>query len=157
MGKCPGLPKYFSKGRIVDSNSFSPGVFIILLYDSIFKAKAVGVDVEWQPTFGSQTARAALLQIATHDNIFLIDMYSLREIEKITLDQCRHLMKQVFENPHILKLGFGMKEDLQVLSRSFLGLHDVSKSIKNYVDLRTLWSALQIEHSPLFPLQGKLI
>lgn len=117
----------------------------------MFKATTVGIDVEWQPTFGSQTARAAVLQIATHESIFLVDIFSLREIEKISLDQSRQLIKQVFDNPHLLKLGFGMKEDLQVLSRSFPGLHDISKSIKNFLDLRILWSTVQSRYPSLLP------
>lgn len=99
--------------------------------------------MEWQPTFGAQVARAALLQVATHDQVFLLDIFSLREKEKLSVDQSRQLQLKLFENPHILKLGFGMKEDLHVLSRSLPGVGDISKSIKHWLDLRDLWSTIQ--------------
>lgn len=102
--------------------------------------------MEWQPTFGAQVARAAVLQVATHEQVFLLDIFSLREKEKLSSDQSRQLQHMLFENPHILKLGFGMKEDLHVLSRSLPGVGDISKSIKNWLDLRDLWSTVQTKY-----------
>merc|ERR1712071_709237 len=93
--------------------------------DVISKSNVVGFDVEWQPTFGAQTARAAVLQIATADEAFLIDILSLREKEKLAAHQGEAFVQQVFANPNVLKLGFSMKEDLNVLSRSLPGFENI--------------------------------
>lgn len=115
----------------------------------------VGIDVEWQPSFDAQLPRAAILQIATHNQIFILDVFSLREEKACTAAQSLQLIRIIFGNPHILKLGFGMKEDLQVLSRSLPGLGDVSKSIINWVDIKNLWSHIETRHPSFISTVGK--
>ena len=113
----------------------------------------VGIDIEWQPTFGAQLARAAVLQIATREQVFLFDIFSLRQ-ENPSVDQSRDFVRHVFENPHLLKLGFGMKEDLQVLGRSLPGLEDVNKLLRKWLDLRTLWSVVQSKYPSICSTSG---
>ncbi|KAI9553065.1 hypothetical protein GHT06_020956 [Daphnia sinensis] len=117
----------------------------------VSKASVIGIDVEWQPTFDAQLAKAAVLQIATHNQVFLLDVFSLREEKDCTAAQGQQLIRHVFGNPHILKLGYGMKEDLHVLSRSLPGLEDVSKSFVNYIDMKNLWTHIETRYPSFAP------
>lgn len=114
----------------------------------------IAFDTEWQPTFGGRLAVAAILQIATHDQVFLLDVHSLRANEKLSIDKWKKLNKALFENSSILKLGFGIKEDLQILSRSMPGVHNISKSIQNVTDVHCLWSTIQNKYP--FICQGNI-
>lgn len=116
----------------------------------------VGIDVEWQPSFDAQLAKAAVLQIATHNQVFLLDVFSLREEKDCTAAQGQQLIRLIFGNPHILKLGFGMKEDLQVLSRSLPGLEDISKSFVNWIDMKNLWTHIETRYPSFVPTTGEI-
>lgn len=72
----------------------------------------IGFDVEWQPSFSFQEVKAAVLQIATNDTIFLIDIYHLRETNKNESHHVSEFVRTVFANEKILKLGYSMNEDL---------------------------------------------
>lgn len=117
----------------------------------VSKASVVGIDVEWQPSFDAQLAKAAVLQIATHNQVFLLDVFSLREEKDCTAAQGQQLIRLIFGNPHILKLGFGMKEDLHVLSRSLPGLEDISKSFVNWIDMKNLWTHIETRYPSFVP------
>lgn len=112
------------------------------------------MDVEWQPTFGAQPVRAALLQIALDDQVFLVDLFTLREIEKLEAAQGRALVEGLFSNPRVLKLGFSMKEDLQAISRSLPGLEHLPQSIKNWTDLHTTCGTILSRQPSFFPTQS---
>lgn len=60
----------------------------------------ISFDAEWKPTFSS-TNELALIQIATREYIYLIDVVQLN----IGLDDWSQLGKYVFNNNEILKLG----------------------------------------------------
>jgi uncharacterized protein with PIN domain len=97
-----------------------------LLEDVLIKNKNeeyiyVGVDAEWKPTCA--TARfndsklVALVQIATSESIYLIDMiklYDLLEKEELQL-----FSKLFFCNKKIIKIGYGFTQDLKLLCDSF--------------------------------------
>jgi len=121
--------------------------------NNISKSNVIGFDVEWQPTFGAQIARAAVLQIATGDEAYLIDILSLRENEKLETHQGETFVQQVFANPNVLKLGFSMKEDLNVLSRSLSGFENITKSMRKWIDLHSLWGNIQRCYPVLLPKQ----
>ena len=73
----------------------------------------IGFDVEWQPAFSFQEVKAAVLQIAAKEKIFLIDIYNLRETHKKESHQTvSQLVRTVFSNEKVLKLGYSMNEDL---------------------------------------------
>ena len=114
----------------------------------------VGVDIEWPP-FGTQHAKATVLQVATHDKIFLLDIFSLREDKSCSVIHSRQLVRLLFGNPHILKLGYGLKEDLHVLSRSLPGIDDLSKSIVNWIDIKNLWSNIETKYPSFVPSAGE--
>ena len=97
------------------------------------------------------------LQIATADEAFLIDILSLREKEKLAAHQGEAFVQQVFANPNVLKLGFSMKEDLNVLSRSLPGFENITKSMRKWIDLHSLWGNIQNCNPPFFPKSGNFI
>lgn len=63
----------------------------------------VGVDMEWQPTFGcSSSQQVALIQLAVPDRVFLLDVCSE--------GFCQHpdtvgFIRSLFSNKNVLKLG----------------------------------------------------
>lgn len=63
----------------------------------------VGVDMEWQPTFGCSSAqKVSLIQLAVLDQVFLLDL-SVSEF-------CRHpgtasFIRRLFSEGSVLKLG----------------------------------------------------
>ncbi|XP_046455763.1 exonuclease mut-7 homolog [Daphnia pulex] len=115
----------------------------------VSKSTVVGVDIEWPP-FGT-LAKATVLQIATHDKIFLLDIFSLLEDKSCSVINSQQLIGDLFGNRHILKLGYGLKEDLHVLSRSLPGIGDVSKSIVNWIDIKNLWSNIETKYPSFLP------
>lgn len=93
----------------------------------------VSVDAEWKPIFGSgPDEQAALLQFATATKVYLLDLIVLQPLLQ---DYHWQSIGELFSNPQIHKLGYGIKSDYKVLS----GLHpEVKKGIqcsKNVTDL----------------------
>ena len=116
----------------------------------------VGIDVEWKPDFRGEPVIAAIIQIATKQKIFIIDVKSLREVEKISPRQGRILIEMLFANPNIRKLGFGIREDLNVLARSLPGMENLSKSLCQMMDLHNVWVNIQSKYPHFFPHKGTL-
>ena len=97
-----------------------------LLEDVLIKNKHheyvyVGVDAEWKPTCA--TARfddlklVALVQIATNESIYLIDMIKLYNL--LDVDELQSFSKLFFCNKKIIKIGYGFTQDIKVLCDSF--------------------------------------
>ena len=63
----------------------------------------MGLDSEWKPGFGKSQSPIALIQLATRDRIYLLDMVSLTPI--FTGDVAENFINKVFANDNILKLG----------------------------------------------------
>ena len=120
------------------------------------QANLIGLDVEWRASFSGQPVRAAIIQIATKEDVFIIDLLTLREVEKIDASQSQILIKSIFANPSVLKLGFSMKEDLVSISRALPGLEHLSKQITKMVDLHPLWTSIQNQHPTFLKSSGKM-
>jgi uncharacterized protein with PIN domain len=97
-----------------------------LLEDVLIKNKNeeyiyVGVDAEWKPTCA--TARfdekklVALVQIATNESIYLIDMIKLYDL--LDVEELKSFSKLFFCNKKIVKIGYGFTQDIKVLCDSF--------------------------------------
>ncbi|XP_077479257.1 exonuclease mut-7 homolog [Stigmatopora argus] len=73
----------------------------------------VGVDMEWQPTFGCVSSqKVALIQLATFDRVFLLDLCAN--------GFCQHpetiaFIRSLFSRQNVLKVGYGMAGDLKCL------------------------------------------
>lgn len=62
----------------------------------------VGIDCEWKPTFGLHKNELSLMQIATHNAVFILDVIKLGN--KVTY-LWQELGNFLFNNCDILKLG----------------------------------------------------
>ena len=91
-------------------------------------ADVVGFDTESKPTFakGEKSTGPHLVQLATDDTVYLLQVGAapLRE-------ELQTLLRTVLESPAILKVGFGLGDDLRRL-HSKLGI-----DTKNVLDLST--------------------
>lgn len=101
----------------------------------------VGVDTEWKPTcvMGvnvEESKKVALLQVATNELVYLIDMMQLMNY----LDENdSHLFAQKFlYNKKIIKLGYGFTHDIKMLSHSFINVHDLESFRLTVLDLACL-------------------
>ncbi|KAH8269364.1 hypothetical protein KR018_007473 [Drosophila ironensis] len=96
------------------------------------------LDSEWMQNVCGDS-QLCLLQIATEHHVYLIDCLARRSINQ---KHWGFLGASVFNNVHILKMGFSMACDLSVLQRSLplqLRLH----TPHHYLDLQHLWLELK--------------
>jgi RNA polymerase sigma factor for flagellar operon FliA len=91
-------------------------------------ADAVGFDTESKPTFakGEESTGPHLVQLATDSTAYLFQIGA-----KPGVDVLQTVLKAVLESPAILKVGFGLGDDLRRL-RGKLGIET-----QNVVDLST--------------------
>ncbi|KAL4095090.1 hypothetical protein PRIC1_008468 [Phytophthora ramorum] len=85
------------------------------IYDT---QRVVGLDVEWKPItsrFKTTTAVASILQIATLDQVFIVDLLALHD-NNFLFD---NFLLRLFTSPQWLKLGFSFDSDLKVLQQTF--------------------------------------
>ncbi|XP_054896202.1 exonuclease mut-7 homolog [Poeciliopsis prolifica] len=101
----------------------------------------VGVDMEWQPTFGCVTAqKVALIQLAVLDQVFLLDLCAK--------GFCRHpdlvgFIRALFHERNILKLGYGMTGDLKCLSATWPELSEEPLKMEGMLDLLKVHQEIQ--------------
>ncbi|KAF4524851.1 hypothetical protein B566_EDAN014702, partial [Ephemera danica] len=113
----------------------------------------VGIDAEWKPYFGNKRTELALLQIATFNSIYLIDVLTLKTT--ITASQWTLFIDSLFLDDTILKLGFGLKTDLTAIANVWpnLGI-TLSCETGCFIDLHSLWRRLAIDYNFSFPFAG---
>ncbi|XP_077354171.1 exonuclease mut-7 homolog isoform X3 [Festucalex cinctus] len=93
----------------------------------------VGVDMEWQPTFGCSSAQqVALIQLATFDTIFLLDLCAN--------GFCQHpetiaFMRRFFAEQNVLKVGYGMAGDLKCLKSTWPQFLEKPLKLEGMLDL----------------------
>ena len=94
-------------------------------------ADVVGFDTESKPTFakGEASTGPHLVQLATDSTAYLFQIGARPDPGSV--DVLQHVLKTVLEAPAILKVGFGLGDDLRRL-RSKLGIET-----QNVVDLAT--------------------
>eukprot|EP00750_Incisomonas_marina_P028572 INCI6771.1.p1 GENE.INCI6771.1~~INCI6771.1.p1 ORF type:complete len:1078 (-),score=170.54 INCI6771.1:118-3351(-) len=121
----------------------------------------LGMDVEWRPIFDQESTgkrpQAAILQLATRDRILVLDLRELlflqtfKEIhagafpqsEKTSaasdmlLQQGVSLLRDLFRNPTVFKVGTDFQHDLDILRDSFAGV-DCFDELQRYIDMTTL-------------------
>ncbi|XP_051138468.1 uncharacterized protein LOC127256481 [Andrographis paniculata] len=109
-------------------------------------SSVVGLDAEWKPNGRASTfPTVTLLQIACHVAgsgdlpVFLIDIHA------ISLPPVYDLLKQVFESPDVLKLGFRFKQDLAYLSSTFCerGCDPGFDRVEPFMDITAIYNHLQ--------------
>ncbi|XP_017266260.1 exonuclease mut-7 homolog [Kryptolebias marmoratus] len=101
----------------------------------------VGVDMEWQPKFGSVSAqKVALIQLAVHDQVFLLDLSAVGFCEHPDLID---FIRVLFSEQNILKLGYGMTGDQKCLSATWPQLSEEPLKMKGMLDLLSIHQTIQ--------------
>lgn len=101
----------------------------------------VGVDMEWQPTFGCVSSQqVALIQLAVSEQVFLIDL--------CVKSFCQHpdtisFIRKLFSQPNVLKLAYGMSGDLKCLFSTWQRLVDEPLKMKGVLDLLNVHQKIQ--------------
>ncbi|KAF7988726.1 hypothetical protein HCN44_001299 [Aphidius gifuensis] len=125
--------------------------FIKFINQGLIDVTIVGIDAEWKPCFGVKKTELALIQIATNNYIYIIDVTTLGSHNS-------HLWKQLsltlFENKNIIKLGFGLNHDISMIKDSLPALTDVKFNGQGFLDLHHLWRKLDKDWVFKFPYNG---
>ncbi|XP_062290274.1 exonuclease mut-7 homolog [Scomber scombrus] len=101
----------------------------------------VGVDMEWQPTFGCiSTQRVALIQLAVFDQVFLLDLCAN--------GLCQHpdtisFIRSFFSAHNVIKLGYGMAGDLKCLLATWHQLLEEPLKMDGVLDLLSIHQKTQ--------------
>ncbi|KAL6097047.1 exd3 [Pungitius sinensis] len=101
----------------------------------------VGVDMEWQPTFGCiSTQQVALIQLAVLDQVFLLDLCAN--------GLCQHpdtiiFIRSLFSERSVLKLGYGMSGDVKCLIATWHQLLDEPLQMEAMLDLLNVHQKIQ--------------
>nr|XP_019937305.1 PREDICTED: exonuclease mut-7 homolog [Paralichthys olivaceus] len=101
----------------------------------------VGIDMEWQPTFGCiVTQQVALIQLAVNDQVFLLDLCAN--------GFCQHpdtisFIRSLFSERNVLKLGYGMTGDLKCLLATWHQFSDEPLKMEGVLDLLSVHKKIQ--------------
>ncbi|KAM9841835.1 exonuclease mut-7 homolog [Aulostomus maculatus] len=101
----------------------------------------VGVDMEWQPSFGCVSAQqVALIQLAVFDQVFLLDLCAN--------GFCQHpntlsFIRTLFSQRTVLKLGYGMSGDVKCLVSTWQHLLEEPLKMEGMLDLLNIHQKIQ--------------
>lgn len=113
---------------------------------SLERHNLIGFDSEWKPS-ACQVEVVSLLQLATFDKVYLIDVMS----QDITDDLWKLFGRNIFNNLEILKVGFALQQDLAMLQKSLPQMNLCLSSGSCYLDMKHLWKRLQYLQHFSFP------
>lgn len=122
-----------------------------MMYINSHDCKVVGIDSEWKPAFGGKQNELALIQIATWDRIFILDVIGMAGIPE---DAWHESSRLFFENPEVLKLGFGLGGDMVMIKAAIAPLANMKLNGSGYLDLSQVWRRLQ-NKGMTFPFSGR--
>ncbi|XP_076649699.1 exonuclease mut-7 homolog isoform X2 [Halictus rubicundus] len=105
----------------------------------------VGIDSEWKPNFSTKKSELAMIQIATHDRVYIVDVTTMATSSKALWTE---LAICLFQNINIIKLGFGIAHDLKMIRESLPFFSTVHT--QGCIDIVDLWKKL-VEHQFVFP------
>lgn len=129
----------------------NPRSFLEFLDSGLKGVRVVGIDSEWKPTFGIKKAQLALIQIATETNVYILDVITIG-------DQLEDLWSKfettLFTNKHILKLGFGIANDMSMIQDFVPSVSNIKMSGQGYLDILHLWRKLVEGYNFQFPYKG---
>ncbi|CAF4759437.1 unnamed protein product [Pieris macdunnoughi] len=107
---------------------------------SIIGCNVVSIDCEWKPSFGAVQSQVALIQIATLTNVYLFDTLIFNGKQYTSLWNIFN--KSFLDNDEIIKLGFGLEQDLKEIKASVNGLNNIKIKGEGLLDLALLWKNL---------------
>uniref|UniRef100_A0A914VFU7 3'-5' exonuclease domain-containing protein n=1 Tax=Plectus sambesii TaxID=2011161 RepID=A0A914VFU7_9BILA len=96
----------------------------------------IGLDTEFVPGFLALEEQVALLQIATKERIFLIDLYTLEN--QLDNQDWIDSFHQLLCNNRAIKIGFEFLSDLRILNATLPFCRDVMSKTTNVVCLAKL-------------------
>lgn len=84
----------------------------------IEECKVVGVDCEWKPNYekGSSPNKVSIMQIASDNKAYILDLIKLYEDAPDVLDDC---LARILHSPRVLKLGYNFQCDVKQLALSY--------------------------------------
>lgn len=94
----------------------------------------LGLDCEWQP--GAHPV--ALLQLATRDAVYLVDVLCIRECNRMHAKLAELLSEVVFTSASLPKIGVGAAADMQKLMHDYPTLKLKGIDMRCVVDARSL-------------------
>lgn len=133
---------------------------------STSRLAVLGMDVEWRPIFdqestGKQQPQASILQLATRDRVVVLDLRELLllqtfkegnkdagahlpEVEResttassMLLQRGVSMLRGLFRNPMVFKVGTDFQHDLDILRGSFAGVNCFDE-LQHYIDMTAL-------------------
>lgn len=108
--------------------------------ETLKQCSVLGFDAEWKPVRGTQ-GRMALLQIASETKVFLFDIMQLSRI--LTYGDWA-LLKSIFTDKKITKLGFDTRDDSKLL-KDVMGPVEMN-SVKDMALIMRALEKLRAEH-----------
>lgn len=131
----------------------------------------IAFDAEWKPI--SCTPEVALIQLATNERVYLIDVIMI----DINANEWNHLATHVFNNVEILKLGkfagifsdreqplskvnvfvgYSQLADLKMFQKTMPAISLSSQMLQSYLDLQSFWLKLDKITTFKFPYEGSI-
>lgn len=114
--------------------------FYDLMISDVVKSSVVSIDCEWKPSFGATQSQVALIQLATNNRVYLIDTLILNKPKYSSFWCTFH--KSFLDNAEIIKVGFGLEQDLKEMKSCLVGLGNIKVQGEGLLDLGTLWKSL---------------
>ena len=113
----------------------------------------IGIDAEWlMPLCNFGILRLALLQLATLEFVFLLDMVALTGA--VSESQQISFIKSLFHSPHSIKLGFAIDGDLKMLGKTWPCVTHLLANPVSTIDLQKVASNLKMKTNGTTDLQG---
>ena len=109
----------------------------------------VGVDCEWRPSFAGATGvRLSLMQIATRDACFLLDILTLAP--QVPPNDWTRFVQYFFNDASIVKLGYGIVTDLKMFSQAFPHVASLMRGMQGVLDLLNVHQHLKTNFPQVF-------
>uniref|UniRef100_A0A1B6BZI7 3'-5' exonuclease domain-containing protein n=2 Tax=Clastoptera arizonana TaxID=38151 RepID=A0A1B6BZI7_9HEMI len=106
----------------------------------------IGLNAEWDST----TSKLVLLQIATSDRVYILDLLALENYKLLW----QELDVRLFANEDILKLGFGFDRCIPLLKHS-LPFDNIHLENFMYLDICLLWKQIMKDYKIIFNHPGE--
>ncbi|GFR24674.1 exonuclease mut-7 homolog [Trichonephila clavata] len=126
--------------RIVDT----PEKLIEAVDDISENYDVVALDAEWKPNLGVFKEKLSLCQLAVWDYVYLLDILALKVYESKQIWE--YLLRKIFINENILKLGYGGEYDLKVLMKTIECEKDGDPNYRNLIDLGNIYKKLETHY-----------
>lgn len=122
------------------------------MFTDLKNCHILSIDCEWKPCFGATQSQVALIQVATIFNVYLIDTLLLNKPQFASF--WYKFYKSILDNAEIIKLGFGLEQDLKEIKASIVGLGNIKVQGEGLLDLCILWKNL-LSNGLILPMNSE--